>query len=76
VPQTFELRATPPEALKAGGGPDELMIDWAGLPKGSTAQIYLPDVDASAIVATASQRDPAHGLELADGHTIGCGPRP
>jgi hypothetical protein len=23
-------------------------------------------------VATASQRDPAHGLELADGHTIGC----
>jgi hypothetical protein len=56
VPQTFELRATPPEALKAGGGPDELMIDWAGLPKGSTAQIYLPDVDASAILAMASRR--------------------
>src|SRR5271168_1481794 len=38
---TFDLKPTV-AALRADQKPDELMIDWSGLPAGSRASIYLP----------------------------------
>jgi hypothetical protein len=68
---TFEMRATP-VSLPAGLLPDELMIDWGTLPEGSIASIFLPDVDAAAVVATATKLYTTHRLTVADAHTIEC----
>jgi hypothetical protein len=69
IPQTFDIR---PSALQAASGVDELMIDWGHIPAGSTASIFWPQVDAEAVVTLASSMHPAHGLSVADPHTIQC----
>jgi len=68
---TFEIRATPTSQL-AGLPPDELMIDWGDLPHGSVASIYLPAVDAAAVIHTADRMYGAHRLVRRDDHTIEC----
>lgn len=67
IPQTFDLRPSP---LGAINGVDELMIDWGRIPSGSTASIFWPEVGAGDVVDLASAAHPAHGLTVADPHTI------
>jgi hypothetical protein len=71
IPQTFECRPTiagaPPNAL-----PDELMIDWGGLPAGTQASIYLPAVSSGAILTVAGRLYNGRPLTALDGHTIRC----
>jgi hypothetical protein len=68
---TFEVRATNP-LLPERLPPDELMIDWGGLPHGSRASVYLPEVDAAQVVRTADRLYGTHRLQYADAHTIEC----
>ncbi|MDI3313452.1 MAG: hypothetical protein QJR12_03945 [Mycobacterium sp.] len=67
--QNFEVRPSP-VSLQAGDTPDEILIDWNTVPAGSTAEIYLPAVDADAVIATADRLYP-HRLTRVDAHTIG-----
>lgn len=49
VPMTFEVRPSLRTGEKAGtlnGYPDELMIDWGQVPRGSTATVYWPGAKA------------------------------
>jgi len=68
---TFETRPTQTGSAP-GQAPDELMIDWQSLPKGSSAQIYLPAVKAADILAMAKRQYSAHGLRQVDDHTLRC----
>jgi hypothetical protein len=67
--QNFEVRPTP-ASLLAGHTPDEILIDWNTIPAGSTAEIYLPAVDADTVIATADRLYP-NRLNRVDDHTIG-----
>ena len=71
IPQTFDIRPS-----VVGGGSsvfsDELMIDWGTIPPGSLASIYWPQVQASDVLALASQFYSTHTLSVADTHTIQC----
>ena len=69
IPQTFELRPSP-AILKLDQKPDELAIDWATVPQGSVAQIYLPGTTAAAILAWAGSLYTTHNLRAADPRTI------
>jgi hypothetical protein len=69
--EPFEVRPSP-AALAGGDPPDELMIDWKNVPARQHAEIYLPKVDASAVLATASQLYRTHRLSVVDANTIGC----
>lgn len=75
IPQTFDIR--PGIALSRNNGiivdyPDELMIDWGNTPAGSTANIYWPRVNASAVLDLASQIYGTHELTASDPHTLHC----
>jgi hypothetical protein len=74
IPQTFDLR--PSAAVLPAGGPfaypDELMIDWGAIPRGSVASIYWPAVLASDVLALAAGLYGSHTLSAADAHTIQC----
>jgi hypothetical protein len=67
--QNFEVRPSA-ASLQAGDTPDEILIDWDTIPPGSTAEIYLPAVDADAVIATADRLYP-NRLSRVDAHTIG-----
>ena len=54
VPMSFECRPTAP-SLPSASLPDELMIDWVGVPSGATASIFLPAASAADIVKTAGR---------------------
>jgi hypothetical protein len=71
VPQTFEIHPTRPD-VAAGVPLDELMIAWDGVPKGSFAEIYLPAVDADAVLAAAEKLYATHLLKRVDSHTLRC----
>jgi murein tripeptide amidase MpaA len=71
VLEPFEVRPTPTN-LPSGARPDELMIDWNNVPIGQKAEIYLPAVDAQAVVDKATQLYGAKRLTRLDAHTIGC----
>jgi hypothetical protein len=66
IPHPVEIRATPPTADMA----DELMVLWGSTPMGSSASLYLPDVQAAEIVDLATLMYPAHRLQTAGPHTI------
>lgn len=68
---TFEIRPTDP-SLPAGAKPDELMIDWGGLPADSHADIYLSAASADEVIALASRLYASHPFERVDAHTIRC----
>jgi hypothetical protein len=72
--QAFQIRPTQPGAVgTAAGSPvDELMIDWSGLPQGSTAAVYLPAVAADQILALAASMYVTHRFTLVDEHTLAC----
>jgi hypothetical protein len=71
VPQTFEVRPTP-FYFPSDFQPDELMIDWGGVPHGSRAQIYVPATKADEILALAAKMYSTHRLMKADASTIEC----
>ena len=48
------------------------MIDWGNTPTGSTAYVYWPQVDASAVLSLANRLYVNPKLEAADAHTIKC----
>jgi hypothetical protein len=63
-----QVRPTPKNSL----APDELMILWGSTPADSLAQLYLPALDAEAMIKTAQDLYPAQQLGLVDAHTISC----
>jgi hypothetical protein len=75
VPQTFDTRPSRPLQPFPGtllDYPDELMIDWGGVPEGSVAAIYWPQVAASAVLELANSVYSSHLLSAADPNTIRC----
>ncbi|HEV8324329.1 MAG TPA: M14 family metallopeptidase [Myxococcota bacterium] len=71
VPVTFDVKPTA-ATLPPGQTPDEIMIDWGGVPAGSQASLYLPGTSADAILATANKLYARHGLARSDAHTLTC----
>jgi hypothetical protein len=69
IPQTFECLPTPDELIHSGL-PDELMIDWGGVPDGATASIYLPEVSADQMLATAKGLYGGQKMSRLDAHTV------
>jgi hypothetical protein len=72
APQTFDIR--PSKAIGTPGSnglpPDELMIDWGDVPKGSTASIYWPAVAAADVIHLARTWGGAAGLSSSGAHTL------
>jgi hypothetical protein len=72
APQTFDIRPSKtigkPGAL--GLPPDELMIDWGDVPRGSTASIYWPAVAAADVIALARTWGGAAGLSSSEAYTL------
>ena len=48
------------------------MIDWSNVPRDQAAEIYLPAVDADAVIAKATELYRVERLTRVDAHTIGC----
>jgi hypothetical protein len=69
IPNVFELWPAP-KATTTPGEHDELLIDWGNVPAGTTATIFIPEIDAAQIVALA--RAPGRGSTITqvDGTTI------
>jgi hypothetical protein len=75
VPQTLDVRPSPAvtqDTSSLAGYPDELMIDWGTIPRGSVASIYWPAVTAASVLQLAGQFYPGHMLSAADANTIQC----
>lgn len=73
IPQTFDTRPSPPPGTQhLADYPDELMIDWRNTPRGSTAEIYWPQVDAADVLDLAVKLYPSSSLTASDSHTIRC----
>jgi hypothetical protein len=72
APQTFDIRPSITIGTPAGSAipPDELMIDWGDVPRGSTASIYWPAVAAADVIALAETWGGAAGLASSDAHTL------
>jgi hypothetical protein len=60
------------KASASANTPDELMITWGNLPKGSLASIYLPAVASDDIIALANSMYGTHRLSATDAHTVQC----
>jgi len=69
IPNVFELWPVPATAGGASA-PDELLIDWGNVPAGTSATIYIPEIDAAQIVALARGRGRASAIAQVDGQTI------
>jgi hypothetical protein len=69
--ETFEVRPTP-GSVGPTEPPDELVIEWNDVPAGEEAELFLPAVDAGAVVARASALYPTHRLSRVGPNTIGC----
>lgn len=65
---TFDLHPVAKE--QAFGAPDELLIEWGNTPQGSTATIFIPEIDPAQIVALADTRYASHSLSLGNDQTI------
>ena len=72
APQTFDCRPSGPIGQPGGNGlpPDELMIDWGNVPKGSVASLYWPAVLAAEVIALARQWGSTAPLSASDAHTL------
>jgi hypothetical protein len=72
APQTFDCRPSGPIGQPGGTGlpPDELMIDWGNVPKGTVASLYWPAVSASDVIALAKQWGSTAPISASDAHTL------
>jgi hypothetical protein len=69
IPNVFDLwpavgGANPPI------NPDELLVDWGNVPAGTTATIFIPEIDAAQIVALAAAKTQKSAIQQVDGQTI------
>jgi hypothetical protein len=69
IPNVFELWPASLDTEEANS-PDELLIEWRNTPKGSIANIFIPEIDAAQIVALADERYATHTLKQVDKQTI------
>jgi hypothetical protein len=69
IPNVFELWPTP-KTTTAPGEHDELLIDWGNVPVGTTATIFIPEIDAAQIVALAQRPGRGSTITQVDGTTI------
>jgi hypothetical protein len=73
IPQTFDVIPSK-VPLNAQGEfpeyPDELMIDWGGVPVGSKAHIYWPQVQSQDVLALANSLYGTHAITASDTHTL------
>jgi hypothetical protein len=69
IPNAFELWPSPSGA-KSATRPDELLIDWGNLPRGASATIYIPEIDAGQIVTLAKAGGRGSAITQVDGQTI------
>jgi hypothetical protein len=67
IPQTFDIRPSDPADDQP---PDELMIDWGGIPPGTVASIYWPQVQAADVVALANSLYATHTLTATEPTTV------
>ena len=78
VHHTFELEPSPfsfEQTLFSSTArlhPDELVIDWGGLPKDSLVTLYMPQVDAEEIVRANSFRQSPENLTIVGPGSIMC----
>lgn len=73
IPTSFDTRPSPaitPGAPGILGYPDELMILWGNTPRGSTASIYWPQVNAADVLELASTLYAINFLTASDPHTL------
>ena len=72
APQTFDTRPSRAIGKPNGDGlpPDQLMIDWGGIPRGSTASIYWPAVAAADVIELARAWGGGIGLSSSGAHTL------
>jgi hypothetical protein len=69
----FDIKPTVLAESPADQSPDELVIDWGSTRTEHRAQIYLPQVPVSDILALASREYfPTTNLSRIDDHTLGC----
>jgi hypothetical protein len=69
IPQAFECRPTRP-GLASNALPDELMINWGGLPGATAATIYLPGVAANDVLTLSSRLYNGQPFSQVDDHTV------
>ena len=50
--------------------PDEILIEWGELPDGTTATLFLPDLEAEHILTTAKLRGVLPKFSIIDSHTL------
>ena len=70
APQTFDIR---PSRMIGGAldlPPDELMIDWQNVPRGSVCSIFWPGVPAAEVIALARTWGNATGLSMSETNTL------
>jgi hypothetical protein len=75
IPQSFDLRPSPVVPSTARGiaaYPDELMILWGNVPRGTKASIYWPQVDSGAVLGLASRLYAGPVWSATDAHTVQC----
>jgi hypothetical protein len=75
IPSSFDTKPSPP--VKPGargilGYPDELMISWGNTPRGSTASIYWPQVNANDVLELASTLYATNFISASDPNTLQC----
>lgn len=69
IPNVFELWPAP-STVGGASAPDELLIDWGNVPVGTSATIYIPEIDSAQIVALARGRGRSSAIAQVDGQTI------
>lgn len=69
IPNVFELWPAAGENHETVR-PDELLIDWGNVPEGTSATVYIPEIDAAQIVKLANVPGRSAGIEQVDGQTI------
>jgi hypothetical protein len=71
IPQPFDIRPRAASLAAEVLSPDELMIDWGNVPNGTTATVFVPGLDADAVLIRADALYDRHLLSRVDEHTIG-----
>ncbi|HET6248265.1 MAG TPA: InlB B-repeat-containing protein [Tepidisphaeraceae bacterium] len=72
APQTFDTKPSAPIGQPGGPGlpPDELMIDWGNIPKGTVASLYWPAVSAAQVIKLIRQWGGTAKISASDAHTL------
>ncbi len=70
APQTFDIRPSRAIGGVLGIPPDELMIDWGNVPRGSVCSIFWPGVSAAEVISLARAWGGASGLSMSDTNTL------